>query len=361
MLSVLVKYSGVKSSSAPPSLKSLFRRGPARGVTGLLLGVLVAGGAVAGVAGVAGAAGGGTVNLVAYSTPKAAFEAEVTAFGATKAGQGVTFSQSFAASGTQALDVVNGLPADVVNFSTTLDMQKVVAAGLVAKTWANNATKGMVTNSIVSFIVRKGNPKHIKTWADLIKPGVKVVTPNPFSSGSAKWNLMAGYGAQLATGHSKAQAKTYLTKLLGNTISQPASASTALQAFLAGQGDVLLDYQDDADYAVSQGEPITVVTPPQSILIQNPIALTTSGAKNPAAVAFEKFVLSPAGQKVWAQQGYQPVQASVAKKFTFPEPAKLFTITSLGGWTAVNVNFFDPTTGIVAKIESGLGVSTASG
>jgi sulfate transport system substrate-binding protein len=342
-------------------LQSLLQRRPTRRTAGRLLGALVAGGAVIGLAGPAGAAGGGTVNIVAYSTPKAAFGAEVTAFGATAAGQGVTFSQSFAASGTQALDVINGLPADVVNFSTSLDMQKVAAAGLVSKSWASTATSGIVTNSIVSFIVRKGNPKHIKTWADLIKPGVKVITPNPFSSGSAKWNLMAGYGAQLALGKSKTQAKAYLTKLLGNTISQPSSASTALQAFLAGQGDVLLDYQDDADYAVSQGEAITVVTPPQSILIQNPIALTTSGAKNPAAVAFEKFLLSAAGQKVWAQQGYQPVLASVAKKFKFPEPAKLFTIASLGGWTTINTTFFDPTTGIVAKIESGLGVSTASG
>jgi sulfate transport system substrate-binding protein len=327
-----------------------------------LAATLVAGAAaLIGLAGPAGAAGGGTVNLVAYSTPKAAFGAEVTAFQATAAGQGVTFSQSFAASGTQADNVVAGLPADIVNFSTTLDMDKLVTAGLVSKNWDENATSGMVTNSIVSFIVRKGNPKHIKTWADLVKPGVKVVTPNPFSSGSAKWNLLAGYGAQLALGQSPAKAKSYLSKLLGNTVSQPTSASTALQAFLSGQGDVLLDYQDDADYAVSQGEPITVVTPPQSILIQNPIALTTAGAKNPAAKAFEAFVLSAAGQRIWAQQGYQPVLASVAKTFKFPEPKKLFTIGTFGGWTKANATFFDPTTGIVAKIESGLGVSTASG
>ena len=111
-------------------------------------------------------------------------------------------------------------------------MAKLVTAGLVSKNWANNSTSGMVTNSIVSFIVRKGNPKHIKTWADLIKPGVQVVTPNPFSSGSAKWNLLAGYGAQLHLGKSAAQAQTYLGKLLKATVSQPSSASTALQAFL---------------------------------------------------------------------------------------------------------------------------------
>jgi sulfate/thiosulfate-binding protein len=301
------------------------------------------------------------VNLVAYSTPKPALTAEITAFQATKAGQGVTISPSYGPSGTQATNVVAGLPADIVNFSTTLDMDKLVTAGLVSPSWDKNSSAGMVTNSIVSFIVRKGNPLHIKTWADLVKSDAQVITPNPFSSGSAKWNLLAAYGAQLATGHSKAKAQAYLANLLKHTVSQPSSASLALQAFLSGQGNVLLDYQDDADYAVSQGEPITVVTPPQSILIQNPIALTTSGEKNPAAKAFESFLLSAAGQKIWAKQGYQPVLAKVAKTVTFPKPQKLITIATFGGWTKANATFFDPTTGIVAKIEQGLGVSTASG
>jgi sulfate/thiosulfate-binding protein len=320
------------------------------------IGALLAGIACAGFARPAGAASGGSVSLVAYSTPKPALTAEITAFEATKAGKGVTISPSYGPSGTQATDVVDGLPADVVNFSTALDMQTLVKAGLVAKNWDQTSTKGMVTNSIVSFIVRKGNPLHITTWADLVKSGVKVITPNPFSSGSAKWNLLAGYGAELATGQSSTKAKSYLTELLQHTVSQPSSASDALQTFLAGEGNVLLDYQDDADYAVSQGEPITVVTPPQSILIQNPIALTTSGEKNPAAKAFESFLLSAAGQKIWGEQGYQPVLPSVAKTFTFPEPKKLFTIATFGGWTKANTTFFNPTTGVVAKIEQGLDV-----
>jgi sulfate/thiosulfate-binding protein len=344
--------------AAPTPFRSILRRAaiPVVGVGALLAGVTCAG-----FASPAGAAGGGSVSLVAYSTPKPALTAEISAFEATAAGKGVTISPSFGPSGTQATDVVDGLPADVVNFSTELDMDTLVKAGLVSKNWNKNSTKGMVTNSIVSFIVRKGNPKHITTWADLVKSGVKVITPNPFSSGSAKWNLLAAYGAQVATGKSSAAAKSYLTKLLKNTVAQPSSASDALQTFLAGEGDVLLDYQDDANYAVSQGEPVTVVTPPQSILIQNPIALTTSGQKNPAAKAFESFLLSAAGQKIWGQQGYQPVLTKVAKTFTFPQPQKLITIATFGGWTKANATFFDPTTGVVAKIEQGLGVSTASG
>jgi sulfate/thiosulfate transport system substrate-binding protein len=302
---------------------------------------------------------GGTVSLVAYSTPKPAYAVLAKAFAATKAGAGVTITPSFGPSGTQATSVVNGLPADVVNFSLEPDMTKVVKAGLVSSSWNSGPTKGMVTNSIVSFIVRKGNPKHITTWADLVKSGVQVITPNVFSSGSAKWNLMAAYGAQISQGKSPAQAQAYLSMLLHNTVAQPSSASAALQTFLSGQGDVLLDYEDDGLYAKSQGEAITVVTPPQTILIQNPIAVTKTAS--PAAKAFVAYLLSPAGQTAWGKQGYRPVLPAVAAKFNFPQPKTLFTIAKFGGWTAVNTKFFDPQTGTVAKIEQSLGVSTASG
>ncbi len=217
----------------------------------------------------------------------------------------------------------------------------------------------MVTDSIVSFIVRPGNPKHITTWADLVKSGVQVITPNVFSSGSAKWNIMAAYGAEVKQGKSPAQAEAYLSELLHHAVAQPSSASAALQTFLSGQGDVLLDYEDDALYAKKQGEPVQVVTPPQTILIQNPIAVTKTAS--PAAKAFLAYLVSPAGQTVWGEEGYRPVLSSVAAKFNFPAPKTLFTINSLGGWTSVNTKFFDPETGIVAKDEQSLGVSTASG
>jgi sulfate/thiosulfate transport system substrate-binding protein len=316
---------------------------------------------LAGVGAPAGAASAGSVALVAYSTPEPAYAVLIKDFEATKAGRAVTVTESFGPSGTQATAVVAGLPAGVVNFSTALDMNKLVKAGLVSSNWDAGPTGGMVTDSIVSFIVRKGNPDHIKTWTDLVKSGVQVITPNPFSSGSAKWNLMAAYGAQLALGKTQAQADAFLGKLLKNAVAQPTSASTALETFLSGEGDVLLDYEDDALYAKHKGEAITIVTPPQSILIQNPIAVTKTAADPAAAKAFLNYLLSPAGQKVWGQEGYRPVLAKVAAEFRFPKPKKLFTITSLGGWTSVNTKFFNTTTGIVAKAEQGLGVSTASG
>jgi sulfate/thiosulfate-binding protein len=343
-----------------PSTPALSR--PARRLVPILVATLTAGltGAASGSS--AGASNpGGSVALVAYSTPKPAYAKLISAFGSTTSGSSVTFSQSFGPSGTQASAVINGLPADVVNFSLASDMDKLVKAGLVLSSWDAGPTKGFVTESIVSFVVRPGNPKHIATWADLVKSGVQVITPNPFSSGSAKWNLMAAYGSQLALGKTKNEATAYLTALLKHAVAQPSSASNALQTFLSGQGDVLLDYEDDALYAKSKGEPITVVTPPQTILIQNPIAVTTHAANPAAARAFVAYLLSAAGQKVWGQQGYRPVLPAVAATFKFPKPKKLFTIDSLGGWTAVNKTFFAPGTGTVAQIEQGLGVSTASG
>jgi sulfate transport system substrate-binding protein len=298
---------------------------------------------------------------VAYSTPKPAYAKLLAGFAATKAGQGVTVNQSYGPSGTEATAVVNGLPADVVNFSLAPDMNKLVKAGLVSGSWAHGSTKGMVTDSIVSFVVRKGNPLHITNWTDLVKSGAQVITPNPFSSGSAKWNLMAAYGSQIVKGKSPAEATSFLSKLLAHTVAQPSSASSALETFLSGQGNVLLDYEDDALYAQRSGEAVTVITPPQTILIQNPIAVTTHAADPTAAKALVNYLLSPAGQKIWGQQGYRPVVPSVAAEFHFPQPKSLFTIEKLGGWTTVNKTFFDPQTGKVAQIEQGLGVSTASG
>jgi len=307
----------------------------------------------------AGAQGGGTVNLVAYSTPKPAYTVLAQDFAKTKAGSGVTVSPSFGPSGAQATSVVDGLPADVVNFSLEPDLTKLVKAGLVSSSWNRNATKGIVTDSVVSFVVRPGNPKHITTWADLVKPGVGVITPNVFSSGSAKWNIMAAYGAEIHQGKTPARAQQYLSQLLHNAVAQPSSASAALQTFLSGQGDVLLDYEDDALYAKAKGEPVAIITPPQTILIENPVAVTKTAGSS--AKAFVTYLLSPAGQKVWGQQGYRPVLPSVAAQFHFPKPKTLFTIDSLGGWTAVNTKFFDPQSGVVARAEQSLGVSTASG
>jgi sulfate transport system substrate-binding protein len=304
---------------------------------------------------------GQTVSLVAYSTPEKAYDKLIAAFNATKDGKGVTVSESFGPSGTQARAVAAGLPADVVNFSLSSDMDTLVKAGLVSASWDKTPTDGYVTDSVVVFVVRKGNPLGIKDWSDIAKSGVKIITPNPFSSGSARWNLMAAYGAQLAQGDTTTAADSYLGALLKNTIVQPSSASTALATFLTGTGDVLLDYESDAIAAVKAGDAVQYVVPPQSLEIQNPIAVV-SGSRVAAATAFYNYLLSPAGQTLWGQLGYWPVLPSVASKFTFEKPSTLFTIKSfgLGGWSSVKTKFFDPSTGIITRIEQSLGVSTSS-
>ena len=304
-----------------------------------------------------------TLNLVGYSTPKKAFGALTDAFAQTAAGKGVGFASSFGASGSQSRAVDSGQPADVVAFSTTPDMTRLVKDKLVAATWDANPEKGMSSDSVVVFVVRKGNPKHITGWDQLVKKGVDVITPNPATSGSARWNIMAGYGAELKEGKSPAQALAYIRTLLTKNVSvQDASASSALQTFTSGKGDVLLDYESDAIAAEKAGDAISYVIPKQTLLIQTPIAVTAKSSHATQAKAFLAYQWSTAGQTIWAQQGYRPVDPAVAKKFAskFPTPPQLFTIASLGGWTKVKKDFFDPATGSIIKIEQAAGVPTAS-
>ena len=307
--------------------------------------------------------GGPQLALVAYSTPKKAYDALTAAFASTPGGKGVSFSQSFGASGSQSRAVNTGQPADVVSFSTAPDMTRLVKSGIVAKSWDANPQKGFSSDSVVVLVVRKGNPKHIAGWDDLIKPGVDVITPNPSTSGSARWNILAAYGAQLKEGKTPAQALAYVKTLLTKNVSvQDSSASAALQTFTGGKGDVLLDYESDAIAAQRAGDAIQYIVPAQTILIQTPIAITAKSSHAAQAQAFVNWQWTSAGQTIWAQQGYRPVLASVAKQFTseFPTPAQLFTISFLGGWTKVTAVFFAASNGSITKIEQAAGVPTAS-
>jgi sulfate/thiosulfate transport system substrate-binding protein len=303
--------------------------------------------------------GGGHLNLVAYSTPKEAYAALIPAFNRTAAGKGVSFTQSYGPSGDQSRAVQAGLPADVVELSLAPDVDKLVAAKKVAPGWNQGPDKGMVTNSVVVFGVRKGNPKNIHTWADLLKPGIQVIEPNPFASGSARWNIMAAYGAQLKEGKTPAQANAYLAQLFHHVPVQDKSARDAMNTFLGGKGDVILSYENEAIAAKQAGQSIDYVIPQQTILIQNPIAVTSSSQNAAKAKAFISFLRSKQGQEIFQSKGYRPVDQSLVDKSKFPTPAQLFTIDSLGGWDSVMTKFFDPDKGVVAKIEQSLGVSTS--
>jgi sulfate/thiosulfate-binding protein len=296
------------------------------------------------------------LSLVAYSTPAGAFSKIIPAFQATPAGSGVTFKQSYGASGTQAAAVHNGLPADVVNLSLAPDVSVLSQAGLIGTNWNRDKFGGMVTDSIVVFVVRKGNPKNIKTWNDLIKPGIQVINANPFTSGGARWNVMAAWGAQIKQHKTPAQANSFLKALYKNIAVQDSSARASMNTFVQGKGDVLLAYENEAIQAQQSGADIQFVRPSATILIENPIAVL-KGSQNPTqAKAFVDFTRSDAAQNIWAQYGYRPIVQSVFKKWskTFPVPKQLFTIRDVvkGGWPVVQPKFFDPNNGILKQIQS---------
>jgi sulfate/thiosulfate transport system substrate-binding protein len=307
--------------------------------------------------GAGGQEGGGSLSLVAYSTPREAYEELTGAFAETEAGQGVTFETSFGSSGEQSRAVEGGLPADVAAFSLEPDMTRLVEGGLVEENWSDNEYNGMVTNSVVVLAVRKGNPEGIQDWDDLTREGIEVINPNPFTSGGAKWNIMAAYGAQLEQGASE-EAIEYLRAMFANIPVQDKSARESLATFTGGKGDVLLAYENEAIQAQEAGEDLEYVVPDQTILIENPIAVTTDSQNPEQAEAFVEFLRSPEGQQIFGEKGYRPVVEEVAAEFDFPEPPGLFTIADLGGWESVNEEFFDSENGIVADINREMGAPT---
>jgi sulfate/thiosulfate-binding protein len=245
-----------------------------------------------------------------------------------------------------------------VAFSLEPDMTRLVDAGLVDADWNSGPQKGFVSNSVVVFITRKGNPEGITTWDDLTRDGVEVITPNPFTSGAAQWNIMAGYGAQIEQGRTEQQGLEYIDALFENVPVQPASGREALEVFESGKGDVLLSYENEALAAQRSGIDIDYVVPDQTILIQNPVAVVNTSKSPEAAKAFETFALGPDGQKIFGDNGYRPTDPDVAAQFDYPEPPQLFTIDDLGGWAEVKTKFFDPENGAVTKIFEGQGIAT---
>jgi sulfate transport system substrate-binding protein len=306
---------------------------------------------------------GGSLSLVAYSTPKTVMGKIITAFQATPAGDGVSFTQSYGPSTNQAKAVVAGQPADLVFLSTGDDVNLLVDAGLVNGKWDKQGYSGIAADTVVVFAVRDGNPKHIKGWDDLIKPGVQVVTPNPFSSGSAKWNIMAAYDAQRHLGKTDAQARAYVQKLFQHVVSQDSSGANATNTFLSGKGDVLLTYESEAINANLNGANIQYVIPRQTMLIELPIAVLDKSSNKDLANKFVQFVKTAPAQELFAQYGWRPVDKTVLKKYAKKYPVRPgeFTINdeTIGGWRAADKKWFSPD-GLMSKIESAVGGPSAA-
>lgn len=328
-----------------------------RPVTTLALIVAVISGCGGGASDVVG--GGGPTNartsitLVAYSVPEPGWSKVIPAFNAAEEGKGVQVIASYGASGDQSRGVVDGKPADVVNFSVEPDITRLVKAGKVSKDWNTDATKGIPFGSVVTLVVRKGNPKNIKDWDDLLRSGVEVITPSPLSSGSAKWNLLAPYAVKSEGGGNTQAGVDFISKLVHEHVKlRPGSGREATDVFVQGSGDVLISYENEAIATERAGKPVEHINPPQTFQIDNPVAVVTTSPHLDAAVAFKNFQYTATAQKVWGDAGFRPVDPAVAAEFRdqFPAPAKLWTIADLGGWSAVDPQLFDRTTGSITKI-----------
>jgi sulfate transport system substrate-binding protein len=305
-----------------------------------------------------GEGSGGSLTLVAYSTPREAYEQITSAFGETEAGQGVSFETSFGSSGEQSRAVEGGLPADVVALSLEPDITRLVEGGLVDNNWNADEYQGMVTDSVVVLAVRPGNPKGIRSWDDLVREDVEVITPNPFTSGGARWNVMAAYGAQLEQGKSEDVGIEYLRQLFSNVPVQDKSARESLQTFTGGKGDVLIAYENEVITAQQEGEDLEYVIPDQTILIENPVAVVSDSQNPEQAQAFVDFLRSPESQRIFGEQGYRPIVEDVLSEFDYPTPPNLFTIEDLGGWEEVTRRFFNASSGVMADINREVGAPT---
>ncbi len=333
---------------------------------GLFLSGIVALGLASGIAACGGSSDsegssgeGGSIDLVAYSTPQTVYEETIIpAFQETEEGADVEFSASFASSGDQSRAVEAGQPADFVHLPLEPDIQRIVDAGLVAEDWNTAEYEGGIQNSVVSFIVRPGNPKDIQDWDDLLRDDVEVITPNPFTSGGARWNIMAAYGQVIENGGSEEEALTFVEDMLRNTVVQDASARDSLNTFLGGQGDVALSYENEAIGAIDAGEELEYIVPDDTILIETLGVIPTDAEDSDVATSFRDFLISEEGQTLFAENGYRPVDEKVLAQFEdeFPTPPGLFNIDDFGGWETVATEFFDPENGKVADVEAELGV-----
>jgi sulfate transport system substrate-binding protein len=322
----------------------------------ILAGVVVA---LVLAAGAAAATRSTNLSLVGYSTPKTVMGKIIQAWQKTPDGGDVSFSQSYGASTDQARAVANGLKADLVFLSTGDDVNLLVDAGLVNSKWNRQSYDGIAADTVVVFAVRNGNPKHIKSWADLVRPGVQVITPNPFSSGSAKWNILAAYGAQRRLGKTDKQATAYVKQLFQHVVSQDTSGRNATNTFLAGKGDVLITYESEAINSRLNGQDIQYVIPRQSMLIELPIAVLKKSSNQDKANQFIRFVKGDTAQDLFAQYGFRPVDKKIAAKYAdkYPSRPGIFKVDDkiIGGWRTADKIWFDPNKGRMAQIERAVG------
>lgn len=316
-----------------------------------------------------GTQGEAKLTLGAYTTPREAYRELIPMFQEqwkAKTGQDIIFEESYLGSGAQSRAIVEGFEADIAALSLEADITRIVEAGLITQDWKNNQYKGIVSTSIVSFAVREGNPKNITDWADLAKPGVEILTPNPKTSGGAMWNVLAMFGAAkrgFVDGVPKdddAAASDFLLSVLNNVTVMDKAARESITNFEKGVGDVAITYENEVLVGQLNGQTYELVIPSSTILIENPVAVVDAhvdkhGTRE-AAQAFVEFLFSPEAQEIFARYGLRSVDPEVAQATAgqYPPVKDLFTIEFFSGWDQATPTFFGEQgiyTQTVAKVQ----------
>lgn len=293
------------------------------------------------------------ITLVTYAVTKAAYDKIIPLFvekwKRENNGQEVQFNTSYGGSGSQTRAVIDGLEADVVALALAVDTNKIQSAGLIDPGWESEAPNGaIVTHSVVAFVTREGNPKQVRTWSDLAKPDVKVITANPKTSGGARWNFLGLWGSIVQAGGTETQARDFVSQVYRNTPVLPKDAREATDAFFKqGQGDVLLNYENEVILAAQQGQQSFSVIPSTNISIDGPVAVVDKNVDKhgtrAVSEAFVQFLFTPEAQRQFASVGFRPVNPEVAKETEnrFPRVSKLYTVQDFGGWAQIQRQFFD--------------------
>ncbi|MEG4343521.1 sulfate ABC transporter substrate-binding protein [Microcoleus sp. A003_D6] len=305
------------------------------------------------------------LTLVSFAVTKSAYDRIIPGFVAKwkrENNQNVKFSQSYGGSGSQTRAVIDGLEADVVHLALAFDTDRIQQAGLIKAGWEREVpNNGIVSKSVVALVARSGNPKKIQGWADLAKPGIKVITANPKTSGVARWNFLALWGSVTRNGGNEQAARSFVTQVYKNVPVLPKDAREASDVFYKqNQGDVLLNYENEILLAKQKGETEPFIIPQVNISIDNPVAVVDKNAAKhgttKVAEAFVKYLYTPEAQQEFAKVGFRPVNSTVAGQFSsqFPRIGKLFTVSDMGGWSGVQSKFFADGA-IFDQIENGLG------
>ncbi|MGX9790524.1 extracellular solute-binding protein [Mycobacterium sp. MMS18-G62] len=312
--------------------------------------------AACGVAAEAGRSDGqpaNTLNLLAFNATEPGWSSVLPAFAATPEGAGFTVAASFGASGDQAKVVLDGQPADVVNFADEPSVTQLVTAHKVAPDWNAGPDRGNPFGSVITLVVRQGNPRGIHDWHDLLQPGIEVICPNPTRVGSGKWALLAGYAAMSAGNKDPQAGMDYVRSLVLEHVKLgPTTLREATDAFNSGSGDVLITPEANAINLERQGKPVEHVTPPQTLRTDYLVAAVSGSAHPDVATRLVNFLYTAEAQRLWARAGFRPVQPEVAAEFAadFPTPPALWTIGDLGGWKQVDLRFFDRKNGTITRV-----------